>query len=188
MSRQIWNRRVQTSGQGGITQFGSSTSSTGGPTSGSGSFGSNVLIEQAIYALLKASSGVTDIVAGKIFSGVAKQTAVAPYVVYRTPPEGARRITRTIDGDCTLVRDGVLIFSVGRTYGEAAELDAAIEDALDEYAGTVTNTDASPEESIDIQQIRLDSPAHGHQYVDDTKLHEFLSKYECDFTDPRKLD
>lgn len=147
-----------------------------------------MLIEEAIYRILKADSQVTGVVASKIFSGVAKQSVTAPYLVYRAPAEGGRRITEVLEGGCALVQQDIDVFSVGTNYGAAATLDSHVENALHEYSGTVVNTDLSPSESIDIQRIFLNLPAHGHQYVDDTKLHEFVSRFRCYFLDPLRLD
>jgi hypothetical protein len=147
-----------------------------------------VLIEEAIYRILKGDSAVTAVVAGKVFSGVAKQTATAPFVVYRAAPEGSRRIVEVLDGGCTLVQEDIDVFSVGRNYGEAAELDDSVEAALHEFTGTVVNDEASPSQSIGIQMILMGLPAHAHQYVDDTKVHEFISRFRCHFLDPRRLE
>jgi hypothetical protein len=147
-----------------------------------------VLIEQVIYKLLKTNMDVTDLVAGRIFAGIVPQTiATFPLVMYKTPEDGGREVVRTIQGGCSLVRQRMRLFSAARTYGEAALLDAAVYGCLDEFFGTVINEQVSPPESIDIQGIFLAQPAHAHQFVDKTQLHEFISEFDCHFIDPSRL-
>lgn len=184
MSRQVRFRVVQSAGQGPTTQF--QFAEQGQPqavTSPSG-----MLIEQAIYKILKTTAGVTNLVVGRIFAGVMpQQNTTYPAIVYRTPPDGGRLMTEVLEGGCSLVRQRIHVFSAGRTYGQAALVDAAVGDALQEYHGTVYNTDASPQESIDIQSIFMTLMSHAHQYVDKTELHEFVTEFECYFIDPRRL-
>lgn len=145
-----------------------------------------MLIEQAIYKILKADTGVTDQVVGRIFSGVAPQALTTyPVVVYR--PNGNRRIVALLDGGCTLVQQRIEILSGGRTFAEAALTDAAVGDALHEFHDTVVNLDASPQESIDVQGIFMDLPAHEYVFDDKTQLHQFVTDFMCHFIDPRRI-
>lgn len=148
-----------------------------------------MLIEQAVYKILKTDPGVTALVVGRIFAGVMpQQNQTFPAIVYRAPADSGRMNVYTLEGGIALVRQRIQVFSAGRTYGQAALVDAAVGDALDEYRGTVVNLEASPSESIDIQGIFTTLVSHAHQYVDTTQLHEFITEFECHFIDPRRVD
>lgn len=151
-------------------------------------------IEEAIYKLLKTSGTVTDLVVGRIFAGVIPQeNHTWPALCYRAPADTGRgrEVIRVLEGGCTLVRQRIQIFSAGRTYGAASTLDQAVSSVLDEFRGTVVKDATSPEESIDIQGIFLaprgNGLAHAYQYVDKTKLHEFISEFDCNFTDLTRI-
>lgn len=147
-----------------------------------------MLIEQAIYKLLKDNSGVTALVAGRIFAGIWKQeVSNYPGVLYRAPADGRREIVRVLEGGCSLVMQPIHVFSAAKTYGQAATLDSLVCTALDEFRGTVTDTSVSPPGSIEIQRIFLTRLAHAHQFTDRTQLHEFTSEFNCHFIDPLRL-
>lgn len=144
-----------------------------------------MLIEQAIYKLLKDDSGVTALVAGRIFAGIWKQeVSTYPGIVYRAPGDGRREIVRVLESGCSLVKQPIHVFSAAKSYGQAAILDSLICTALDEFRGNVADTSVSPPESIEIQGIFLTRMAHAHQYQDRTQLHEFISEFDCHFIDP----
>ena len=144
-----------------------------------------MLIEDAIYQILKANAAVTARVAGRFFSGVAPQTVHAtPYIVYRAD---GHEIVGTLEGGCELVRTRIEIFSAATTAGDAALTDAAVIKALHEFRGTVVKEDTSPEESIVVQGIYATPNCHEHGYVDKTKLHEFFSEFDCHYTDPSRI-
>jgi hypothetical protein len=147
-----------------------------------------VNIEQAIYQILKNDTGVTDFVDGRIFAGIWKQEVTTyPGIVYRPPADGGRREVRTLPGGCTLVEQRMQVFSAAKKYGPAAELDYAVTQALGEFRNTVTNTELSPEEALDIQGIYLDAPAHGHSFEDKSQVHQFLSEFLCFYIDTTRL-
>lgn len=142
-------------------------------------------IEDAIYEILKADAGVTAIVSGRIFGGVIRETLKTfPVVLYRS--DGGRRPVRTLDGGCTLVEQRIHVFSAARGMADASDLDYAIHSALDEFSGTVSNG-GSPEQTIDIQGIFSGDLSHEHDYVDTTELHQFVSEFNCNFIDPRRI-
>lgn len=145
-------------------------------------------IEQAIYSLLKANTAITDEVEGRIFAGIWKQEVITyPGIVYRPPPEGGKDIVRVLESGCALVRQRMHVFSAAKRFGQAAELDNAVIGCLDEYRGTVISFEQSPAESIDIQAIFLTSPAHSYMYDDRTKVHQFISVFECHYIDPQRV-
>lgn len=151
-----------------------------------------MLIEEAIYKILKTATPVTDLVVGRIFAGkIPQQNHTWPALCYGPPSDGRREPVRTLQGGVTLVKQRIQVFSAAQTMGRASELDIAICTTLDEFSGTVVDELTSPEESIDIQAIYLVPPgegiAHGHQWVDKTQLHEFLSEYDCHFIDPTRI-
>lgn len=149
-------------------------------------------IEDAVYQLLKTDAAVTAIVSGRIFQGVMPQEVHSyPGIVYRAPEDGGRAIIRTLEGGCTLVSQRIKVFSAAHKANQSGPLDIAVIKCLDEFSGTVTEPDTSPEESIEIQGIYLTQPdqglAHAYQYVDKTKLHEFISEFDCYFIDPSRI-
>lgn len=144
-----------------------------------------MLIDQVIYKLLKADSGITALVAGRIFAGIWKQEVTTyPGIVYHAPADGRREVVRVLQSGCSLVKQPIHVFSAARSYGQAATLDARVNVVLDEFRGTVTDVTVSPPESIVVQGIFLTRLAHAHQYDDKTQLHEFISEFDCHFIDP----
>jgi hypothetical protein len=146
-----------------------------------------MLIESALYQILKNSGTIANIVHGRIFSGVLPlKLDTFPAIVYRPSPRGGRKVVRTIDGGCALVEQPLYIFSAAKTnYGEAARLDDAIFHALDEYPRSViSDLSMSPPDSIRIEAVLTTDLAHSYAYVDDTHLHQFITEYLFHYIDP----
>lgn len=148
-------------------------------------------IESALYQLLKNATAITNLVSGRIFSGVLpKSLEQFPAIVYRPPQRGGRRVVRTINGGCALVEQPIYIFSAAKTnYGEAARLDDAIFQTLDDFPRTdVMDPTTSPPDSIRIEAIITTDLSHSYAYVDDVMLHQFITEYLFHYVDPTRRD
>lgn len=144
-------------------------------------------IETALYQILKASTEVMDIVQGRIFGGVLPDKLGAfPALCYRPPQKGGRRVVRTINAGCALIEQPLYIFSAAKAnYGEAARLDDAIFHVLDEFPRTdVEDPTTSPTDSIRIETVLSTELAHSYAYVDDIRLHQFITEYLFHYVDP----
>lgn len=153
-----------------------------------------MLIEEAVYQLLSANAGVTALASGRIFAGVLPQDLQNyPAIAYRAPATGNRMNRRTIqvmEGGCSLVAQRIHVFSAAkgkRDYGPAAELDAAVCGALEDYQGTVSIPASSPLESIYVQGIFATTLAHAYGFDDKTQTHNFVTEFEIHYTDPNRL-
>jgi len=147
-------------------------------------------IETALYQLLKGSPTVTDLVYGRIFSGVLPKTlTLFPAIVYRPPQRGGRRVVRTINGNCALVEQPIFVFSASKlNYGEASRLDEVIFHELDEFRGEVFDPTTSPLDSIQIEVVLTTELAHSYAYIDDVQLHQFITEYLFHYIDPIRRD
>ena len=151
-----------------------------------------MLVEQAIYQILKADAGVTALVSSRIVYGVLDQIQTYPAIAYRPPAVGNRTVLRTMEGGCSLVSQRVHVYSAAKGRGNsvaivAAELDAAVHSALDEYRGTVFDITVSPIESIEIHAIFSTNLAHRYVYDDQVQVHNFLTEFEIHYTDPMRV-
>jgi hypothetical protein len=143
-------------------------------------------IEQAVGLILKAASGVTTITSQRIEPGIVpEQYATDAFITFE--PDGDREHVQTLGGGIALVAQPIVVHSNARTFREAALLDAEVIDALDEFRGVVTNSLVSPEETLTVQGIFIDHPAHKWQYVDKTRMHEFVTRFICKFEEYRRL-
>jgi len=146
-----------------------------------------MLIESALYQILKASTEVMNLVQGRIFSGVVPlKLENYPAIVYRPPQRGGRRVVRTINGGCALVEQPLYIFSTAKTnYGEAARLDNTIFQVLDDFPRTdVSDPTTSPADVIRVEAIITTDLSHSYAYVDDVHLHQFITEYLFHYVDP----
>lgn len=149
-----------------------------------------MLVESALYQLIKNSS-VMATVNGRVFGGVLPDTKEGkpfdsfPAIVYRPPENGGRRVPRILEGGCPLVEQPFLIFSASRNnYGEAALIDEALFHLLDEYRGVVTDPTKSPVESLEIEAVLATSLSHAYAYVDELRVHQFVTEYLFHYKDP----
>jgi len=88
---------------------------------------------KAVYGILSANSGVTDIVGTRIFPEIAEQEAVTPFVIYQlqsVAPED------THDGPSKLDEVRFEFLCYADSYNEAADLGVAVRAALDRVSGT----------------------------------------------------
>lgn len=145
-----------------------------------------MLVESALYQILKNSTTVMSLVQGRIFSGVLPDKLENfPALCYRPPQRGGRRVVRTINAGCALVEQPFYIFSAAKTnYGEAARLDDAIFHELDEFRGRVEDPTTSPIDSIKIEIVITTELSHSYAYVDDVRLHQFITEYLFHYVDP----
>lgn len=105
---------------------------------------------KAIYGILNAASGVTNITSTRIYPDTVPQNASFPYVVYQvigTQP------TDTKDGASRLdvVRFQVDCYSTD--YDTTDTLAAAVRTALDRYAGTPTGSGVAIDKIVFTNQV-----------------------------------
>lgn len=146
-----------------------------------------MLIESALYQILKADTTIMSIVQGRIFGGILpRQLEAFPALCYRPPQKGGRKVVRTINSGCALVQQPIYIFSASKVnYGEAARLDTAIFHALDEFPRQdIVDPTTSPVESIRIETIITTELSHSYAWVDDIKIHQFITEYLFHYVDP----
>lgn len=146
-----------------------------------------MLIETALYQILKADATITSLVSGRIFSGVLpKELTDFPAIVYRPPQKGGRKVVRTINAGCALVEQPLYVFSASKVnYGAAARLDDAIFHVLDEFPRTdVLDPTTSPPDSIRVEAIISTELSHSYAFVDDMKIHQFITEYLFHYVDP----
>jgi len=144
-------------------------------------------VESALYQLLKADATVMSIVQGRIFSGVLpNELKHFPALCYRPPQRGGRRVIRTLNTGCQLMEQPLYIFSAAKSnYGEAARLDEAIFHVLDELPRMdVSDPTTSPADSIRIETVLSTDLAHSYAYVDDMRVHQFITEYLFHYVDP----
>lgn len=146
-----------------------------------------MLIESALYQILKRDSVIMSIVQGRIFSGVLPNKLDSfPALCYRPPQRGGRRVVRTINSGCALIEQPLYIFSASKTnYGEAARLDDAIFHVLDEFQREdVADVSMSPPDTIRVETVITTDLSHSYAYVDDMRLHQFITEYLFHYVDP----
>lgn len=147
-----------------------------------------MLAEDAVYIILRDDAGVGALAGNSIHGGVLPNPLIGgfPTIIYRGEERGR---VETLEGGVALVSpQRIALYSVAQTYKTAAELRDAIEAALHEFSGDVTN-DESPSTTFQVQGIFLVS----HDYRKDDEgvqgrpglnLHEFLSVYDVHFLPP----
>jgi hypothetical protein len=144
-----------------------------------------MLLELAIKQLLEDAPAVTAIAQFRIYPGIAPQSATHPLIGFRPPSSQNRKIIQSLDGGIALVRETIQIYSssegIGK-YVEVATLDDQIFRALNEFAGTVTNTTLVPNESLVIQGIFATEQSHVYiGYDDRTQTHHFMSEFHVNY-------
>lgn len=145
-------------------------------------------LEDAVYQLLSADSGVSSLVSTRIFSGQMPQKPRSddpyPAIVYRVVD---RNEEETLDAPLALVEELVDVFSVSSVNsGEASRLDRAVIDALAGYRGDVSDG-LSPESTITIQRIFTGTPAHRQvdpTVTDPVGKYQFHSRFRIHYVDP----
>ena len=105
---------------------------------------------RAVYGILSANSGVTDIVGTRIFPEIAEQEAVTPFVIYqlqRVAPED------THDGPSKLDEVRFEFLCYADSYNEAADLGVAVRGALDRVSGTYNGVNV---ESVQFNDVDVE--------------------------------
>jgi hypothetical protein len=105
---------------------------------------------RAVYGILSANSGVTDIVGTRIFPEIAEQEAVTPFVIYQlqsVAPED------THDGPSKLDEVRFEFLCYADSYNEAADLGVAVRAALDRVSGTYNGVNV---ESVQFNDVDVE--------------------------------
>lgn len=152
-----------------------------------------MILEDAFKELLAAIPALSS-VSGRIYPGVAPESADYPLITFRPPEGDNRQIVETLDGGdestrIRFMRETIRIFSSSRGLGaylEAALLDDAIFEYLFQRNQTiVVGTAFSPTESIQIQRCVPTERCHSYLgYHDQTQTHHFLSEFHVHYIKP----
>ena len=105
---------------------------------------------KAVYGILSANSGVTDIVGTRIFPEIAEQEAATPFVIYQlqsVAPED------THDGPSKLDEVRFEFLCYADSYNEAADLGEKVRGALDRVSGTYNGVNV---ESVQFNDVDVD--------------------------------
>ncbi len=105
---------------------------------------------KAVYGILSANTGVTDIVGTRIFPEIAEQEAVTPFVVYQllsVDPED------THDGPSKLDEVRFEFLCYADSYNAAADLGVAVRAALDRVSGTYNGVNV---ESVQFNDVDVE--------------------------------
>ena len=105
---------------------------------------------KAVYGILSANTGVTDIVGTRIFPEIAEQEAQTPFVIYQlqsVAPED------THDGPSKLDEVRFEFLCYADSYNEAADLGVAVRAALDRVSGTYNGVNV---ESIQFNDVDIE--------------------------------
>ena len=105
---------------------------------------------KAVYGILSANSGVTDIVGTRIFPEIAEQEAVTPFVIYQlqsVAPED------THDGPSKLDEVRFEFLCYADSYNAAADLGVAVRAALDRVSGTYNGVNV---ESVQFNDVDVE--------------------------------
>ena len=98
----------------------------------------SAVAESAVIAKLKTVSGVTDLVASRIFPQIAPQDMAKPYLVVMRP-EGQENI-QTSGGSYPVSFTPIIIACVGATYLESRSLSQPVITALNPTSKTASET------------------------------------------------
>jgi len=105
---------------------------------------------KAVYGILSANTGVTDIVGTRIFPEIAEQEAVTPFVIYQlqsVAPED------THDGPSKLDEVRFEFLCYADSYNAAADLGVAVRAALDRVSGTYNGVNV---ESVQFNDVDVE--------------------------------
>jgi hypothetical protein len=107
-------------------------------------------VGKAVYGILSANSGVTDIVGTNIFPEIAEQETAVPFIVYQllsVDPED------THDGPSKLDEVRFEFLCYADSYNEAADLGVAVRAALDRVSGTYNGVNV---ESVQFNDVDVE--------------------------------
>ena len=113
---------------------------------------------KAVYGILSANSGVTDLVGTRIFPEIAEQEAATPFIVYQlqsVAPED------THDGPSKLDEVRFEFLCYADTYDTAADVGVKVRAALDRVSGTYNGVNV---ESVQFNDVDIDIEYQPRRY------------------------
>jgi hypothetical protein len=113
---------------------------------------------KAVYGILSANSGVTDLVGTRIFPEIAEQEAATPFIIYQlqsVAPED------THDGPSKLDEVRFEFLCYADTYNEAADLGEKVRAALDRVKGTFNSVNV---ESVQFNDVDVEIEYQPRRY------------------------
>lgn len=134
-----------------------------------------MFVHEALRLRLIADAAVSAIFSERIYPAKAPQSAPKPTAFYKVMNDEAV-IRLESPGHSGLALTTIRISSSAATYDEAKEGDEAIRLCLHGFAGTITDTDASPDETLEINGIFRTST--DEFYHDPTQTHHVLSDFD----------
>lgn len=130
-------------------------------------------VHEALRLRLIADATVAALIEARIYPAKAPQSAAKPTIFYKvlnTEDE------ETHSGVADIARTSIRFSASSQSYDEAKELSEAIRLCLQDFSGTVTDTDASPDETLEINGIfRTNTDEFYH---DPTQTHHVLSDFD----------
>lgn len=139
-------------------------------------------VQEALYLRMTADAGVSAIATGGIWNGVLSQDALYPAIAYRRmDKETPLRLESR--GHSGIAGHRFRFYSAAQQQDDATELDEALRLCLHGFSGTITNTDLSPDESLDIQGIFQTNTFDF--YDDPTQTYQVISDYDVWAEEPR---
>ena len=113
---------------------------------------------KAVYGILSANSGVTDLVGTRIFPEIAEQEAATPFIVYQlqsVAPED------THDGPSKLDEVRFEFLCYADTYDQAADVGVKVRAALDRVSGTYNGVNV---ESVQFNDVDIEIEYQPRRY------------------------
>ena len=126
------------------------------------------LVEQAVYEKLRALAG------GQVYALRAPQNVSGDFIVFQRV-NSAR--WRSINAPSGVAQATIQVDSYSNTYYGAKELGALVETELDGFRGIVAYGDGSPQETIDIGGISLQSDVDLIEQTDEPFLYRNLMTF-----------
>lgn len=138
-----------------------------------------MLVHEALRLQLIADAGVLALVSSRIFPAVTPQTVTQPTVYYRTLNEDSDFILETPGysglGVFQIRYSAAAPLSAGG-YDTAQEVRQAIRQCLEGFQGLITDTESSPDETLDIKGVFL--AGTDEFYHDPTQTHHAMVDFQ----------
>lgn len=145
-----------------------------------------MLIKQAITILLKEDPGIAALIGTRIHPGYLPQTVIYPAIAWRRKDRKSSYVLGSTKPAVKLITTWFefACWAQGQ-HGdfEAEDLDDALFDLLDGYAGVIGD-DGSPEQTLTIQGIFHEKLAEG--YSDTYKAHFVHTTWRVEHVRPRR--
>jgi len=90
-------------------------------------------VEKAVRDILVSSTGVTSIVASRVYSGFVPQEVTMPFIMFR---RDRTERNRSLDGPSGLVAAEIEVNCISQSAAQLQSLADAVRLALDNYSGT----------------------------------------------------